>query len=223
MKNRAQLEWQTIDTAPRDGTPILVVLPDGPTPQSGVGWVTALFGRHVMIAAWTSRMPGEAPGWLTFAAATAILSGKRGAEDDIEPTHWSPLPPPASIPSNTSSGTGPQPEAGEFIGALPCWRSEGGPRSEPRLCARYDQSLMACFEPIPDAPSVSGPGTRSGAVPVARPARIDPANGRSGSRPATWVSTAGLNAPEVPDPHNGPTGGGTNVRYWDRPFGARSD
>jgi hypothetical protein len=120
MKNRAQLEWQTIDTAPRDGTPILVVLPDGPTPQSGVGWVTALFGRHVMIAAWTSRMPGEAPGWLTFAAATAILSGKRGAEDDIEPTHWSPLPPPASIPSNTSSGTGPQPEAGEFIGALPC-------------------------------------------------------------------------------------------------------
>jgi hypothetical protein len=117
MKKRAQ-EWQTITTAPRDGTPILVVLPQGSAPQSGLEWVTALFGKHVTIAAWTSKMPGGAPGWLTLAAATAILSGKGGAEDDIEPTHWSPLPPPASTPSSTSGGAGPQPEP--FIATLPC-------------------------------------------------------------------------------------------------------
>ena len=81
---------------------------------------TAPFGKHVTIAAWTSKMPGGAPGWLTLAAATAILSGKGGAEDDIEPTHWSPLPPPASTLLSTSSGTGPQPEPGEFIAKLPC-------------------------------------------------------------------------------------------------------
>jgi hypothetical protein len=59
-------DWQLIETAPRDGTPILVCV-------AGQDWVD--------IARWGSVIPGRAyTGWM--------IAGNY----QIRPTHWMPVP-----------------------------------------------------------------------------------------------------------------------------------
>lgn len=60
-------EWQPIETAPRDGTPILV----------------GCVGRGVLIATWYERMK-----CFSEAITGTDLWGAK------TPTHWMPLPPP---------------------------------------------------------------------------------------------------------------------------------
>lgn len=63
---RAPSEWQTMDTAPKDGTKILVVM-----------------RSHVAMAAWGGSRP---PTWK--------VGSKYGPSLQFLPTHWMPLPSP---------------------------------------------------------------------------------------------------------------------------------
>lgn len=62
-------DWQSIETAPRDGTGILAKLPDSDMPH------TVKFWRGVWVLAWDH---------------SALVNWD-------EPTHWMPLPPPPSL------------------------------------------------------------------------------------------------------------------------------
>jgi hypothetical protein len=78
------VEWQPIETAPRDGSHVLVVMHDG---SVGFGWFG---GRNVpmqTVAHWWSN-PGE-EGWYPSVGA--------GDADPLSPTHWKPLDEPQEL------------------------------------------------------------------------------------------------------------------------------
>lgn len=67
-------EWKTIDSAPRDGTPVMLFSPqlslDDPfNVDGGLVWVSGGYGKGVL-GVW------------------------RGDSNKNPPTHWMPLPPP---------------------------------------------------------------------------------------------------------------------------------
>jgi hypothetical protein len=66
-------EWQSIDTAPKDGTPVLL-------------WTD----HEHAIAEWNG---GE---WWLIACQEALFDGDRPATVPCRPTHWMPLPKPPS-------------------------------------------------------------------------------------------------------------------------------
>lgn len=65
------MDWQPIETAPKDGTSVL--LWDGEFQFTGEWMVEAIDGSH-----W----------WI------ATLHGQKQVACDPQPTHWHPLPPP---------------------------------------------------------------------------------------------------------------------------------
>lgn len=72
-------EWQTIDTAPRDGTQILLCQAydiEG-TPIDALAW-----GLFVQVAAWW----GEEDEWIVYCSMPCDPALH------FEPTHWMPLP-----------------------------------------------------------------------------------------------------------------------------------
>lgn len=93
LKQRAAA-WQPIETAPKDGTEILLWTPCG----VDVGWWTDLEPDGC-------QEPGHNPGWWGFRGETAPGGAKEhgfGGSDawlwspQNQPTHWMPLPrPPA--------------------------------------------------------------------------------------------------------------------------------
>ncbi len=68
------MEWQPIETAPKDGSEVLLFVP------------SASFGRNVMSAVWDNDNGGCDASWV-------VLEGYIG---EYNPTHWMPLPPPPS-------------------------------------------------------------------------------------------------------------------------------
>ena len=68
-------DWQPIETAPKDGTRILL-------------WDT----DEVVIAKWDDISMGGAEGWQI--AVVNMLSGLKHYEAAFNPTHWMPLPEP---------------------------------------------------------------------------------------------------------------------------------
>lgn len=80
----ACMEWQPIETAPKDGTPLLLVSPDG---HLGVGFIFAEVYDGLDLtsdpAAWTGQKEYE--------RKPSVWLGRFGA---AEATHWMPLPAP---------------------------------------------------------------------------------------------------------------------------------
>ena len=86
-------EWQPIDTAPKDGTPILVY-------ADCSGWEE--YGKSRVVAYWTRHC------WAAYGPAFGEpLRSKDGMTPqriaDCNPTHWMPLPTP---PQGIEAGTG---------------------------------------------------------------------------------------------------------------------
>lgn len=74
-------EWQPIETAPKDGTRVLVFSPDAREPQIFVAWLGSFI------------LPGtkgeEDEGWIDAWSDDLV---------DAWPTHWQPLPAPPEQP-----------------------------------------------------------------------------------------------------------------------------
>jgi hypothetical protein len=90
--------WRTIESAPKDGTPILVA-----------------GGNHISVAAWDDQSHGtgrgfkvQGPGWRVYANGQLILDegwdegGSWTMEIEPIPTHWMPLP---GLPDSTTGNT----------------------------------------------------------------------------------------------------------------------
>lgn len=82
------MEWQPIETAPRDGSQLLLMTTRGHS-----------------IGAWNSRPRGpgisggiQSPGWVAYTDGYEIDDAGWDTGTDyvksIDPTHWMPLPPP---------------------------------------------------------------------------------------------------------------------------------
>lgn len=77
------MDWRTIDSAPLDGTKVLLFIEYGDAPVVGEYW-------------------GEKLGWHVNAehhrviCGTYCYGGSVSTERGMKPTHWMPLPPPPS-------------------------------------------------------------------------------------------------------------------------------
>jgi hypothetical protein len=67
-------DWQSIDSAPRDGTTVLLYSPDAAAPQVMLGFWSE----------WTIEELAE--------AGSEWADAWTGAAIDADPTHWSPVP-----------------------------------------------------------------------------------------------------------------------------------
>jgi len=77
------MEWRSIESAPTDGTPVLVYAPEGS--HNGYWWADALLNGGIMWVACYSDVREE---WQAFYVHS---------HDSCKPTHWMPLPvPPAA-------------------------------------------------------------------------------------------------------------------------------
>jgi hypothetical protein len=77
------MTWQPIETAPKDGTPVLVFSPHAPF-SDPTNIIVAKFDT------WRSDPNGEYSWWSYCESVLADISG----QIEPEPTHWMPLPPP---------------------------------------------------------------------------------------------------------------------------------
>lgn len=68
-------EWQPIESAPKDGTRILVY---------SCEWKRHLFGR----AYWFQGVPGDGSGWIASVFLATPIDDSRGS---MNPTHWMPM------------------------------------------------------------------------------------------------------------------------------------
>lgn len=80
------MEWQPIDTAPRDGTTLLVMRDIWPGTKSGRA--EECTGHNTYVAAWWAGERNGQGAWICY--FNAVLD----PECPIDPTHWMPLPPP---------------------------------------------------------------------------------------------------------------------------------
>lgn len=91
------MKWQPIETAPKDGTWIVVVGPifhrEGEGDGTWRGMPRACVSRYFDESNYRDS-PAYVPGW---------CYNTPGYSSTIEPTHWMPLPDP-SVPSVTRSG-----------------------------------------------------------------------------------------------------------------------
>lgn len=93
-------EWQPIETAPKDGTPILLYWPHYPDEEKGVVWLGAWKVNDRLAKGYFS----DSCEWDDFEMA----------EPRYAPSHWQPLPPPPkdepravqSHPVETETDTG---------------------------------------------------------------------------------------------------------------------
>jgi len=83
-------EWQPIETAPKDGTPVLIFVPAYTRPTLGD------FPAVMQVAHWYGFAGGE------FAWTEVHGEGY----ETYEPTHWMPLPGAPSSPSPPQSPQG---------------------------------------------------------------------------------------------------------------------
>ncbi len=75
------MDWQPIETAPRDGTPVLVFSPHVP------------LSDPTNVAVGKFETYGEVSWWAYCESVLADITG----QIEPEPTHWMPLPKPPSI------------------------------------------------------------------------------------------------------------------------------
>ena len=76
------MEWKTIETAPKDGTRILVVNRDEGYDKE-VGYRT--YSSDIGVASWEKGL-GLSMGWISTSCCDGVSC--------FEPTHWMPLPKP---------------------------------------------------------------------------------------------------------------------------------
>lgn len=81
--------WKAIDSAPKDGTAILVMRNNWPGCKNGVA--EKCNGHNTYVAEY---WPGEGDGgsWICY------MDSIQDPECPIEPTHWMPLPEPPNVP-----------------------------------------------------------------------------------------------------------------------------
>lgn len=80
-------EWKTIDSAPKDGTAVLVMRNDWPGCPGGVA--TECNGHNTYVAEFWSG-EGEDGEWVCY------MNAVQDPYCPVTPTHWMPLPPPPS-------------------------------------------------------------------------------------------------------------------------------
>lgn len=78
--------WQTIDSAPRDGTEIILRKGDRVTAGAWIEWAKSESHFH--------DTTGEYVGEVEIESGAHWQSWDGGFCDDDEPTHWQPLPSP---------------------------------------------------------------------------------------------------------------------------------
>lgn len=82
-------QWLPIETAPRDGTAILIMQNNWPGCRNGVA--TECNNHNTYVAAWWSEersVRGGKGAWICY------MDAVRDPEAPINPTNWQPLPPP---------------------------------------------------------------------------------------------------------------------------------
>lgn len=84
-------QWQPIETAPKDGTAILIMQNNWPGLPNGVA--EKCNEHNTYVAAWWDEENEGSGAWICY--MDAVLD----PEAPIEPTHWIPLPmPPGESP-----------------------------------------------------------------------------------------------------------------------------
>lgn len=84
----AVMKWQPIETAPRDGTAVLVMRDIWPGTKSGRA--EECNGHNTYVAEWWADEHDGAGAWICY------MNAFHESECPIEPTHWMPLPAPPS-------------------------------------------------------------------------------------------------------------------------------
>lgn len=82
------MKWKPIETAPRDGTAVLVMQDTWPGTKSGRA--EECNGHNTYVAAWWAGEHNGAGAWICY------MDAIRDPECPIDPTHWMPLPAPPS-------------------------------------------------------------------------------------------------------------------------------
>lgn len=98
--------WRTIDTAPKDGTAVLVMRDIWPGTPSGRAEICN--GHNTYVAEWRD---GD-NAWVCYMDAVC------DPHCPVEPTHWMPLPRPPSAPQPTQQAVGPVAEVSGSPGNL---------------------------------------------------------------------------------------------------------
>lgn len=87
-------EWQPIETAPRDGTPLIIIAADSEEP-------IAFVAHWAVHPSWNENEPAWLIGakWARYNRLTPALSRAYAELVGIicEPTHWMPLPEPPPL------------------------------------------------------------------------------------------------------------------------------
>ncbi len=81
------MEWQPIETAPRDGTEIIVGV------DIASVWIVRN-ARFVKATNWTPQEPDDVDGW--WAQRNSVT--QEHLDGIYEPTHWLPMPDPPGNP-----------------------------------------------------------------------------------------------------------------------------
>nr|WP_164083562.1 Lar family restriction alleviation protein [Stenotrophomonas pavanii] len=83
-------QWQPIESAPKDGTAVLVMQNNWPGCKNGVA--EECNGHNTYVAAWWADERGGAGAWICY------MDAVRDPECPIQPTHWQPLPTTPEVP-----------------------------------------------------------------------------------------------------------------------------
>ena len=91
----ADMTWEPIETAPMDGTAILVMRDIWPGTDSGRA--DECNGHNTYVAAWWGKEGSDSLGrWICY------MDSICDPECPVEPTHWMPLPPPPILQRGTN-------------------------------------------------------------------------------------------------------------------------